>query len=902
VSLWLEALEPGKPLSYLDHHIRVGNSLLGTTPELIAAGLPDDAYNPIEGDDKKVCGTLKRRNRQEREGGQMDLGLQRVEESRAGYDTVTSLSQSIDQATDDSIEAIRRKVEQFQRLVVSPEYRHRQRVADAWCAAFVWPKQAVALAEPITTDTIRRLEENADALSPAQQAESERLAREYEFFHWPLAFPEVFARGGFDCVLGNPPWERVKLQEQEFFALRNEKIANAPNAAARKKLIAKLPDEDPPLWAEWCAASRMAEGESHFIRQSGRYPLCGKGDVNTYSIFAEHNRNALGPAGRAGFVVPSGIATDDTTKEFFASLVARAMLASMFDFQSGPGLFSEIGHARFKFCLLTIGQTVDRTDLVFFARSVGDLSEPARHVTLSPGDFETLNPNTRTCPTFRSRRDAEINLAMYRRTGVLWREAAEAQGNPWGLRFMRMLDMANDSGLFRTPMELEAAGGRLEGNQFVGRPGKHLPLIEAKMVHHFDHRFGDYADRLADSENTSLPEVPTARLQDAEYSPLPRYFVPYQEVAERLDGRWSHEWLLGWRDITNATNERTVIASLIPRAATGDTLLLAMPNVEPPLVACLYACLCSFALDYAARQKVGGTHLKYHTFKQLPVLAPPTYAAEAPWQRGTQLRDWLLSRVLELTYTAWDLGFFSRDVGYDGPPFRWDPRRRFLLRCELDAAFFHLYCLSRENADYVMDTLPIVRKNDERAHGEYRTKRIILEIYDAMQEASRTGRPYQTRLDPPPGPPRDADGNFVPYAQIADDPPPHIHLPRGAAAGSSVALHLSDLAARFPTAPFLLRLDTTSDARALCVQPVRTTDIQATDCVVLASPKLRSSGTPVPAALGRLRVDARTDAGDGSAYVLVTVRGEDGTAQAGFSEEEWRCLTTVRVVDENAGA
>ena len=116
--------------------------------------------------------------------------------------------------------------------------------------------------------------------------------------------------------------------------------------------------------------------------------------------------------------------------------------------------------------------------------------------------------------------------------------------------------------------------------------------------------------------------------------------------------------------------------------------------------------------------------------------------------------DWLLPRVLELTYTAWDLEPFAQDVGYDGPPFRWDPERRALLRAELDAAFFHLYGLSRDDTDYILDTFPIVRKNDEKKYGEYRTKRLILEIYDAMAEAARTGVPYPTRLDPPPADPR----------------------------------------------------------------------------------------------------------------------------------------------------
>ncbi|HRI68553.1 MAG TPA: hypothetical protein PK156_30200 [Polyangium sp.] len=199
---------------------------------------------------------------------------------------------------------------------------------------------------------------------------------------------------------------------------------------------------------------------------------------------------------------------------------------------------------------------------------------------------------------------------------------------------------------------------------------------------------------------------------------------------------------------------RTVIASLIPRVAVGHKFPVMLPTAAPNLIASLYANLCSFALDYAARQKVGGTSLTYFILKQLPVLPPSTYENPTPWSNKTLLREWILPRVLELTYTAWDLEAFGKDVGYDGPPFKWDPARRFLLRAELDAAFFHLYGISRDDTDYILDTFPIVRKNDEKAHGEYRTKRVILEVYDAMNEAIRTGQTYATRLDPAPADPR----------------------------------------------------------------------------------------------------------------------------------------------------
>jgi hypothetical protein len=161
----------------------------------------------------------------------------------------------------------------------------------------------------------------------------------------------------------------------------------------------------------------------------------------------------------------------------------------------------------------------------------------------------------------------------------------------------------------------------------------------------------------------------------------------------------------------------------------------------------------AFVFDYVCRTKIGGINLNPVIVYQLPVPARLAFTHCPPWC-SAPLATWLADRVLELTYTAWDLEPFAHDVGYDGPPFRWDPARRFLLRCELDAALFHLYGLSRDDTDYVMDTFPIVRRHDEKAHGEYRTKRVILEIYDAMAEAARTGTAYPTRLDPPAADPR----------------------------------------------------------------------------------------------------------------------------------------------------
>ena len=744
VGLWMESIDPGLPLTFLESHIRCGNSLIGTSRALTGDEVPDAAWAVLEGDDRKLTRSLKRRNREEI-AGQQRLPF----ESRSDTGSLEDAMRTVEQTSDTDATALGEKQRRWKALLASEAYEHEKLVADAWCAAFLWPKNepgAVVEAAPTTGAWLALRDQNVSP-SPVLVDTTRRIAEEYGLFHWELAFPHVFARGGFDIVLGNPPWERVKLQEKEFFAKREPSIATARNAAERKKIIAALPATNPMLWKEWTRASRVAQGLSHFMRQSGRYPLCGKGDVNTYALFAEHNWRVLAPRGCAGFIVPGGIVSDDTTKAYFQALLDRGALASVHHFENESFVFKGLHHA-YRFVLLTIG-ACPQADLVFYARRAVDLDDRWRHFALTPSEFATINPNTRTCPTFRSRRDADINLAMYRRAGVLWREGAP-DGNPWGLRFLRMFDMANDSGLFRTRAELASAGWRLDAARFEKDGEVVLPLYEAKMIHQFDHRFGSYeVQSEAQASQGKLPELDHAAHADPGRVTLSRYWVHEDEVAARLDDTWDRHWLLGWRDITRASDIRTVIACIIPRAAVNHKLPLMIPTPDSQLVASLYANLASIPFDYCARQKVGGLSLTYFTMRQLPALPPTSYAASALWAPSMRVRDWLLPRVLELTYTAWNLKAFAEDCADDGPPFIWDPDRRVQLRCEIDAAFFHLYGISQEDTAYILDTFPVLQRSDERAHGEYRTKRVVLETYDALAAAAANGIPYDSPLGPP---------------------------------------------------------------------------------------------------------------------------------------------------------
>lgn len=280
LGLWLEAVEPGKPLTFLDHHIKCGNSLLGATPKAIKGGIPDDAYKPITGDTKEAAAWMKKLNQAAR-AGQGGFDFSHAEP----WDRLGNLPAAIVQLEnldDDTPEALEKKEKLYRDIVQGSGYDNARLLHDAWCAAFVWPKHSTDYGTELTTEHLRNIERNPHSVAPQLKEQVRALSTQYRFFHWHLEFPAVFdaeGEGGFDVMLGNPPWERVKLQEKEFFAERSTEIANAPNAAARKRLIAQLTANNPGLMSEFQTAQRQAEGESHLLRDSGFYPLCGRGDI-----------------------------------------------------------------------------------------------------------------------------------------------------------------------------------------------------------------------------------------------------------------------------------------------------------------------------------------------------------------------------------------------------------------------------------------------------------------------------------------------------------------------------------------------------------------------------------------------------------------------------------------------
>jgi hypothetical protein len=749
VALWLETLERGKPLAFFDAHIKVGNALLGTTPALLRQNIPDRAFAVLDGDDKEWTNKLKRRNKNERENA-TQATLFDVAELDVTTAAFTKRLNEIENQPDASLAQIRARADAWRRFAEDPELKGAKLLADAWCAAFVQPK-GPQHGQGITHRIVQQLQDDPKTIPSAVTEQISALAREFRFFHWHLEFPGIFTvsdvgntgvdpmtgwRGGFSSVLGNPPWERVKIQDKEWFsALGRDDIADAGNASKRAQMIADLEDSDPPLYWRFRAAQRKAAATAYFLLVSQRYPLTGRGDVNTYSIFAETFRMLLARDGSAGIITPTALATDKTTSAFFGDLVNGNSLSALHDFVTNPRIWTDVGNRKFRFAVSAIrgrDVPVERIRMSFFSKHPTEVT-PDRVFSIAPQEIRLLNPNTGNCPAFLTRADADLTLAVYRRFPVLIRDDSP-EGNPWGVSFLAMFHMGAHSELFHERHEVDAITD--DGWKLTTADGDYVPLYEAKLLWHYDHRLSSYALRAAGSRDTELPRLTDAMHDDPNAEAGPRYWIQERRVVERLDKRWDRDWLFGWRNFTGPALMRTLVPAVLPVAGIGDSFFLVLPD-EPSKAFLLHANFSSLACDFVTRQKLTGANLKYFVLKQIAVPDPSSFDRPTAWKPELTMADWIRPYVLELSYTSHRLRPYAEELGDDGPPFRWLPERRAVLQAELDGAFMHVYGLQRREVEHVLGTFRTLRTYEEKLYGEYRTQRLVLDAYDRMAAAAR---------------------------------------------------------------------------------------------------------------------------------------------------------------------
>ena len=731
VSLWLHTFTVGAPLSFLDHHLRCGDSLFGFW---VSQGID----RAMEGESALYLTPMVRQAVEATAGMQeiealTDAEIAEAHRSAEIFDTVHKSTAPLDA---------------FLSLSHALDWLH---LKDREDVAAVRAFSEGSLGDPVQIALGARQprpSHDASASFASILDRIRKLGAEERFLNWQVAFPGVWSdwqhperRGGFDAVIGNPPWDRIKLQQVEWFAARRPAIAHAQRAADRKRMIAALQQDGDPLAAEFELANHRAASTAQMARTCGDYPFLSRGDINLYSLFVERAMALVKPDGMVGLLVPSGIASDKTAAKFFQGIATQGRLKALYDFENKKVFFPDV-HASFKFCVFVASPSPvsEPAKSAFYLHNVAEIDDPQRCFSLAAQDFATVNPNTGTAPIFRSRRDADLTIAIYERLPVLVDRSSGEEVKAWPVKYATMFHMANDSGLFRTREELEEREGAypIGNNRFNSPSGEWVPLYEGKMVQAFDHRAADITvnegNLFRPGQQESLQD---SDKRDPDRSPNSRYYV--KEDTETWP--WGDEWVIAFKDITAATNMRTMISAIIPRAGAGHTLPVLPIDKNSPnrsaLAILIVANLNAAVFDFVARQKVPATHFMWYVLEQMPIVPLNRFQTVrfGPKTAGEIVRD----AVLELTYTAHDMAPFARDLGYVDesgqvkPPFVWDEERRLHLRAKLDAVFFHLYGVAdRDDVRYVYSTFPIVERQEMATYGRYRSRDLCLAWMNAL--------------------------------------------------------------------------------------------------------------------------------------------------------------------------
>ena len=752
MALWLEGYSRGKPLSFLDHHLKVGNSVIGVMDlKQLGFGISKVAYKGnLPGEDSNAAKVLAKENA----AALKQLQGMRLDESGQGElfgdtDVLRESINTIEKIDTNTLAGIEATERAYLRAEEALKSSHVYKWCDLYMAGYLAPKRFLkgsnTLLEPVPT-TAHLLRSMIHATVPGDeeiQRFSSNFCREQKVFHWPLEFFSVVEQGGFDCILGNPPWEKAKIEDKQWFSVREPRIANADTGAKRARMVAALKngefhekycelpyseasaEAEKALYKEYIEALRTSGANAVYGhvkgKEGGRFPLVGVGDTNLYAYVAETMLYLRKDGGAIGLVVPPGLVTDAACQAF-AEKVLNGGIAFLYQFENTEKIFPI--HSSYAFALITLRKS-DKMDCVFYASNVSHIEDPRRKVTFLQGDFAKFNPNTKTCFFPRTQKDLDIMRKIYDHAPVLVNENAP-NGNPWKIRNLRMFDMTNDSGLFRDD----------------NPDGTLVPLYEGKLIHQFDNRFATY--ELNKKGKLDTVNVTDEQKQNPNYRITPKFWVDPKDVAARFVAKagqrwWDKPWMLGFRGISRATDQRTVICSVLTSMiGAGNSIPLIFPKYDKNSE-CIFANLNSLVVDFIDRIKQAGPNFNIFILNQLPVFDPNTYCEDDI--------EYINKRVAKLTKNSSDVSKVWM-TNYPEYPYQ-SAEERLQLRAELDAYYAHLYGLSREDLQYILDpekvcgkgwpsiTFPGLKRDEIKAYGEFLTERLVLEAYDKLAESPR---------------------------------------------------------------------------------------------------------------------------------------------------------------------
>lgn len=753
VSLWLHTFTVGAPLSFLDHHLRCGDSLFGSW---VRAGVDKaHAYGSPLLLNKPITRALRAASKMQIVEGLTDAEIAEahrsadvfaeVEDMTAPLNALLSLIHALDWLE------IKDKA---QKIAIVSFFDGELGDPIDIAMGKMTLKRPKARAEGARMKGRMTAEEKFDLFAEIY-SQAKALIDEENFMNWQVTFPGIWSdweaeelSGGFDAVIGNPPWDKMRFEEIPWFERRVEEIALLGSGDERKQAIEALRETDAELFGRFEVARARSVAATRMARSTGDYPLLSGGDTNIYSLFVERSRQLINDSGVSGLLVPSGIASDRTSAQFFEEVSTGAQLRSLIDFENrrpryGLRPFFEDVDSRFKFCVFVMGADGDNQPArcAFFLQAVDELNDDDVVFEYSADDFARVNPNTKTAPIFRSKRQADLCAEIYTSSPVYTHLENDVRQYP--IRLGVPMHITHDSRYFKKRSQLEDEGFYHVGDHVLEKGDlRARPLYEGKMMMDFDHRSSDVVVNL---QNLKRPAQPKEILSEEKLDPnrlsVPRFWV--KDTAPKFIP--DLDWLLVYKNVCSPTNRKGMIACMVPTNRCGHSLQILVPdegdgqlqnykNLAPLLLANISA----ISFDFVARSKIQGQNLSWYIFEQLPVVPIERLGTEFFGSKSAETI--IREAVLELTYTAHDMASFARDMGYVDaasevkPPFTWNEERRLVLRAKLDAVFFHLYGITdRDDIRYIYSTFPIIEREEKAAYeGVYRSCELCLAYMNAL--------------------------------------------------------------------------------------------------------------------------------------------------------------------------
>ncbi len=678
LALWLNCFARDHKLTFLDHHLRCGNTLIGIQDLGALRDIPDR-------------GSGGRANLQQKDYNQVNFDRElfgsQLRQAAQAIAAIPNLAEDDTASQREAFEDVRQNLQdKFAPL------------ADLYTAYImdsnIQPEDYVKLVDYFTGDShSNRVPEEVRAC----WARVCKLRSRHKFFHWQLEFPDVFAtetNQGFGAIVGNPPWERTALEELEFFAKSSPEVLAAPTTALRKRVIQELRRTQPKLFEEYTEEKEKSDYEAKFYKESGLYPLGARGRLNTYALFANLGLRLLSKNGRSGLVLQSGLASDAPMEDFWRYLINERRLIAFIDFENKNRIFQAV-HPEQKFALVSFAgssrKVGDPIMVGFWLKDINELSNDSKVYELDTDELQKFSPNTGQPLMTRRQSDVSLLRKIYSTSDIFWSgKLRKGKAKAWVA-----MTSAAFSGKCRSEEDLLNAESQDDWKLRLDETS-YYPLIEAKQIEQYNICFATY-------EHVPKEEVSSGNPREVFHAdgsflklPKPRFWAKESVVKDFLRSKnVSRNWCLGYRDVTNVNNERTAIATVMPLVGFLQPLN-GIGCLSAADAAIVVATFNSFTCDFVARLRFTGRHLNVTTFSQLPI--PRRISV-----------PFVVQRVVELVYTGTCLREFASDCGVICEPFSWDGDRRFRLKCELDAAFAHFYGLSKEDLRYVFRACPKTR-------------------------------------------------------------------------------------------------------------------------------------------------------------------------------------------------